>query len=122
MGSDGIKRFSFLAALGAAAVYATYYGWLSSRHLAPAQPLMVLYRPVIYVLFASWVVADGKAGGRDNPTFDQGGFALFLFPVYVPCYLFSTRRGRGLLMFLGMVVLLGLPETVAEIVRLSATN
>ena len=121
MGFAGIKRFSFLAAVGAGVVFATYYGWLASHHLVPIQPLEVVYRPVLLLLFATWVVADGQERRRDRPTFDQGGFVLFFFIVYVPCYLFSTRRARGLLIFGGMCLLYSLPETVAEIVRTSAS-
>ena len=121
MGFVGIKRFSFLAAVGAALAFSAYYGWLASRHLAPVQPLDVLYHPVLLLLFATWVVADGQEQRRDRPTFDQGGFVLFFFIVYVPYYLFSTRRARGLLIFLGMCLLFTLPQTVAEIVRASAS-
>ena len=121
MGFEGIKRFSFLGAVGAALVFATYYGWLASRHLAPIQPLDVVYRFVLLLLFATWVVADGQERRRDRPTFDQGGFVLFFFIVYVPYYLFSTRRTRGLLIFVGMCLLFSLPETVAEFVRMSVS-
>jgi hypothetical protein len=116
MGYKGLKRFSAVAAVGACAVFATYYGWLASRHLAPVQPLIVLYQLVLLVLLATWVVADGELRRRDRPTFDQGVFVIFLFLVYVPCYLFATRRARGLLIFGGMLLLPVLPELVADIV------
>ena len=116
MGYKGLKGFSAVAAVGACAVMATYYGWLASRHLAPVQPLMLVYQFVLLVLLATWVVADGELRGRDRPTFDQGVFVIFLFLVYVPWYLFATRRVRGLLIFVGMLLLANLPETIAAIV------
>ena len=115
-GFEGIKRFSCLAALGAGVVFTVYYGWLASHHLVPIEPIAVVYKFVLLLLFATWVVADGQEQRRISPTFDQGGFVLFLFLVYVPYYLFSTRRARGLLIFVGMLLLSALPETVADIV------
>jgi|SRR5215469_2181910 len=116
MGFDGLKRFSVLGAVGACAVFATYYGWLTSRHLFPNWPLPFIYRFVLSSLLATWLVTDAQERRRDRPTFDHGGFALFLFFIYVPYYLFVTRRARGVLIFGGMVLLFALPGIAADIV------
>jgi hypothetical protein len=120
MAFSGIKRLSLLAAIGACAMVATYDGWLTFRHLAPNEHFFRVFRFVVAALFATWVVTDAQERHRDRPTFDHGGFALFLFAVYAPYYLFSTRRARGLLIFGGMVLLLELPwlaELIASYVR-----
>jgi hypothetical protein len=120
MALKGIKRFSLLGAIGACAVVSTYDGWLTFRHLAPNEHFFRIYRFVIAALFATWLVTDAQELRRDRPTFDHGGFALFLFAVYAPYYLFSTRRARGLLIFGGMILLFALPwvaELIASHVR-----
>jgi hypothetical protein len=113
----GVKRFSFLATIGTAVVFTLYDGWLTSRQLAPDVGVFVAYRLVLTALLATWLVADAQERRCDRSTFDHGGWALLLFYVYAPCYLFSTRRARGLLIFAGMIflyVLPGLAELVAS--------
>ena len=113
----GVKRFSLLGAIGMAAVVTLYDGWLTSRHLAPNVEVFVVYRLVLTALLAIWLVADGQERRWDRSTFDHGSWALFLFLYYAPCYLFSTRRARGVLIFAGMIslyVLPGLAELVAS--------
>jgi hypothetical protein len=115
MAYSGIKRSSFLGAIGASVAFAVYNGWLSSLHMAPSVQLYTAHRFVLTALFATWLVADAQEGQRARPTFDHGGFALFLFGVYAPIYLISTRRGRGLLVFVGMAFLFVLPGLVEDI-------
>jgi hypothetical protein len=92
-----------------------YAGWSISRGHVPYDALYSLHEVVVSILLATWLIADAQERRRDRPTFDQGGFVLFLFLVYVPYYLFSTRRARGFLMFGGMVLLLVLPRIAADI-------
>ena len=106
-----VKRLSAVSAFAVAVVFAVYDGWLYSRSRAPDEHLFTLYHFVLVMLLATWVVADAKEAGRAGPSFDQGWFVLVLFPVYVPYYLVSTRRWRrGVLMFVGMLMLLLLPS------------
>jgi hypothetical protein len=111
---SGIKRSSFLCAIGASVAFAVYNGWLSSLHMAPGADLYTAHRLVLAGLFATWLVADAQEGQR-APTFDHGGLALFFFGLYAPYYLISTRRGRGLLIFVGMALLFVLPALVEGI-------
>ena len=111
----GVKRSSLLGAIGSSVVFAVYNGWLSSLHMAPSAHLYTVHRLVLIGLFATWLVADAQEGQRARPTFDHGGLALFFFALYAPIYLIGTRRGRGLLIFLGMVLLLLLPGLVEDI-------
>ena len=111
---SGIKRSSFLGAMGLSVAFAGYNGWLSSLHVAPSAHLYTGHRLVLTILFATWLVADAQEGKR-APTFDHGGLALFFFSLYAPIYLIATRRGRGLLIFVGMVLLFVLPGLVEDI-------
>ena len=115
MAFDGIKRFSVLGAVGTSVVFATYDVWLAFRHLAPNEHLFRVYEFVLSALFSTWIVTDAQERHRDRPTFDQGGFALFLFVLYAPYYLFTTRRARGVLIFGGIAFLFVLPQ-IAELI------
>ena len=115
MGLYAIKRFSVLGAIGTAAVFTLYDGWLTSRHLAPTRQISFVYQFVLTALLATWLVTDAQERRHHRPTFDHGGWALFLFFLYAPYYLFSTRRGRGLLIFAGMIFLFILP-VLAELI------
>lgn len=108
MAVGGIKRLSVLGAIGVSVVFAAYDGWLSSRHLAPSGGLFFYYRFVVIALLATWIVADAQE--RRRAIFDHGYHAFFLFFVYAPYYLISTRRARGVLIFAGMILLCLLPE------------
>ena len=110
------KPLSLIGAFGVAAVVSVYVGWAISRGHVPYDALFRLHEVVVAILLATWLIADAQQRRRDRPTFDQGGFVLFLFLVYVPYYLFSTRRARGVLIFGGMVLLLTLPRIAADIV------
>src|SRR5215469_5201768 len=120
MASSDIKRLSLLGAIGVCAVVATYDGWLTFRHLTPNEHFFRIYRFVVAALLATWLVTDAQERRRDRPTFDHGGFAPFLFVLYAPYYLFSTRRVVGILIFGGMVLLSALPwfaELIATYAR-----
>jgi hypothetical protein len=115
MAFHAIKRFSVLGAIGTAIVFTLYDGWLTSRHLAPKVPIFFTYRFVLAALLATWLVTDAQERRRDRSTFDHGSWVLFLFVLYAPYYLVSTRRIRGLLIFVGMIFLFILPM-LAEII------
>jgi hypothetical protein len=116
MGHTGTKRLSVLAAIGASVVFALYDGWLFSHHLAPNEHLFGMHRFVVSALLATWLVVDAQESHRSRPTFDHGAFALFLFIVYVPYYLLSTRRRRLGLLILGGISLLFLLPQFAELI------
>jgi hypothetical protein len=105
---DGIKRLSILGAVGVSVVFAAYNGWLSSQHLAPGGGVFFYHRLVVMALLATWIVVDAKE--RQRAKFDHGFNAFIFFFVYAPYYLISTRRGRGVLIFGGMVILFLLPQ------------
>jgi len=116
-----VKRFSMVAALGTAVVFAAYDGWLVSHARAPAEHLFRFYHLVIVMLLTTWVVADAKESGRAEASFDQGWFVLVLFPLYLPYYFLSTRRWRrGILVLSGVLMLFLLPS-LAELCALAVS-
>jgi hypothetical protein len=55
------------------------------------------------------MVLDSRDAGRAQPSLDQGWFVYIAFPFYLPYYLISTRRWRGLLLTIGIVLLFAVP-------------
>ena len=110
-----VKRLSMLSAVGTSTVFAAYDAWLLLRGLAPTGGLFFIHRFILYALLATWVVADAEQSHRARPTFDYGALVLFLFALYVPYYLITTRRRRGLLVLGGVGLLFLLPQ-FAEVI------
>lgn len=102
----GIKRLSLYGAVCVSLMVGIYAGWMGAHNLEPTELLLTLYSFVITILLATWLIADTRQSGRTQPTFDYGWFILIASAVYVPYYLFSTRRWRGLLMLALMVLVL----------------
>jgi hypothetical protein len=111
-----VKHTSMFAAVGTSVVFATYDGWLSSRGMAPAGTLFALYRLIVLVLLATWLIEDARGCGRSGPSIDQGWFVMFVFPLYLSYYLFSTRQWRGVLILSGLALLLLLPAITESLV------
>jgi hypothetical protein len=104
-----IKRVSVIGALGTSAVFAAYDGYLFWTSRAPDEGLFSLHHFVLAFLLATWIVADTTELRRARPSFDYGWFIVAAFPVYVPYYLVSTRRWRGVAVLVAMILLFLLP-------------
>jgi hypothetical protein len=104
-----IKRFSIIGALGTSAIFAVYDGYLFWIARAPDEHLFSLHQFVLAVLLTTWIVVDTTELRRARPSFDYGWFIVATFPVYVPYYLVSTRRWRGVALLAGMILLFLLP-------------
>jgi hypothetical protein len=104
-----IKRVSVIGALGTSAVFAAYDGYLFWTSRAPDEGLFSLHHFVLAFLLATWIVADTTELSRARPSFDYGWFIVAAFPVYVPYYLVSTRRWRGVAVLVAMILLFLLP-------------
>jgi hypothetical protein len=104
-----IKRVSVIGALGTSAVFAAYDGYLFWTSRAPDEGLFSLHHSVLAFLLATWIVADTMELRRARPSFDYGWFIVAAFPVYVPYYLVSTRRWRGVAVLVAMILLFLLP-------------
>jgi hypothetical protein len=111
-----VKRVSIFAAVGISVVLATYDGWLSSRGMAPGEALLRLYNFTVAILLATWLIEDARVSARSGPSFDYGWFVMWVFPIYLPYYLYSTRRWRGLLILVGMLLLFLLPAIAESLV------
>ena len=104
-----IKRVSVIGALGTSAMFAAYDGYLFWTSRAPDEGLFSLHHFVLAFLLATWIVADTTELRRARPSFDYGWFIVAAFPVYVPYYLVSTRRWRGVAVLVAMILLFLLP-------------
>jgi hypothetical protein len=104
MEQRGIKRNSIFGAVCVSLMVGIYAGWMAAHNLEPTDLLVNLYWFVLVLLIATWLIADTRQSGRTQPTFDYGWFILIASVVYVPYYLFSTRRWRGLLVLALMVL------------------
>jgi hypothetical protein len=104
---DRIKRFAVFGAVTETALFGAYAGALFyARAQTPSGELFNLHTFILSVLVATWVVADAQRLGRARSSFDQGYFAVLAFPVYIPCYLISTRRWRHGCFVTGIIFLL----------------
>jgi len=110
MGLQRIKQVSLLGAVSASILFSVYDGWLNLMDREPPAHMFTLFHFVLGALLATWLVADSRQSRRTQPTFDYGWFILTAFAVYVPYYVISTRRWRGLLLLLGMILLFLLPR------------
>jgi hypothetical protein len=104
-----MKRFSLVGALGTSVVFALYAGYLFSTARAPDGHLFSLYQFILAMLLSTWIVVDTIELQRPRPSFDYGWFIFATFPVYVPYYLVSTRRWRGVALSIAVIVLFLLP-------------
>ncbi len=113
MGLQRTKQVSLVGAVGASILFAVYDGWLNVMGREPGEAMFTLFHFVLTTSLATWLVADATQLRRTQPTFDHGWFILTVFFVYVPYYLISSRRWRGLAVLLGIILLFLLPS-VAE--------
>jgi hypothetical protein len=73
------------------------------------------------LLLTRWVLADSRARDFGVP-YEFGAFVFWGWPVVVPYYLYRSRGGRGLLLFLGICGLYSLPNWIGMVVRLILRN
>jgi hypothetical protein len=107
--SDPTKRSSLIGALSLSIAFAAYDAWQFSEGRVTSDELQTLYQVIVSAFLAKWIIVDARQLHRAPPTFDYGWFIIFAFPAYVPYYLISTRRWRGLVLFAGMLLLFWLP-------------
>lgn len=104
-----IKRSSAFAVVALSVAFASYDGWLQALGEVPTEHLYALYQFLFSILLATWLVTDIRLRGRSLPSFDSGWFVWAVLPAFVPYHLISTRRWRGVLVCLGMLLLYLLP-------------
>ena len=77
---------------------------------------------VLFALFVvRWVGQDRRLRDLRTP-FEFSAFVFFAWIVVLPYYLYKTRGLRGLLNTLGFWLLAAVPDTTAEMIRLSGAH
>jgi hypothetical protein len=66
---------------------------------------------------AWWIESDRKSRAIPAP-FEYQAFVFFLWPIVAPYYLFQTRRWRGFLQGVGLILLSCLPAAAAFVTYL----
>ena len=89
-----------------------YVGVSAYHQRATSDELWLLYQFLMELLLAGWFVADSAVRRRPSPSFDHAWLIVVFLPFYGAYHLISTRRWRGLALYLGMVGLLLLPLIV----------
>src|SRR5215831_3693504 len=110
MGLQRTKQVSLVGAVSTSILFSVYDGWLNLMGREPGEPMFTLLHFVLTTSLATWLIADATQLRRAQPTFDHGWFVLTIFFVYVPYYLISSRRWRGLWLLLGVIILFLLPS------------
>jgi len=85
--------------VAAYAVVASAQGIHPSRALALGWPVAFLF------LIVLWLVEDSKSFPAIYKPFEFGFLAYVVAPLYLPYYLWQTRRFRGILLLLGFAIL-----------------
>jgi len=83
------------------AVYTAGLSFASAKHLSVPGNSSVIYPLVFSLLLTGWVRIDRRMRGLSVP-FEFDFFVYFAWPVFVPYYLFRTRRWIGLLFGIGI--------------------
>lgn len=108
-------RTSILIVIGLLAVGACAYliGVYFLTDDVPSERLMLLYRFIIVVLSAWYVVLENRERRYVYEPYELGMLIWIAWPVYLPYYLFRSRGLKGILMFLGLLVLVFLDWIVS---------
>jgi hypothetical protein len=110
------QHSSIVGACVVSIVFAIYDGVLFWQGRAPSEHLFDLHIFLLTLLLVTWFVADSAARQRFVPSFDYGWFIWAMLPFFAPYYLVSTRRWRGVVLCIGMLLLFLLPWLVEVVV------
>jgi len=81
---------------------------------APSESSMALYNVAFALILVYAVDADRRARRLAAP-YEYNAFIFFFWPIALPVYLFQTRRWRGLVIGVGMLLLSEVPSIAAII-------
>ena len=87
------------------ALAATYAFFASVRGVQPSHALAFGWPIAFLFLVALWLVEDSKSFPAIYKPFEFGFLVYVVAPLYLPYYLWLTRRFWGLLLLVGFVVL-----------------
>jgi len=84
---------------------AAYASLASAQGVQPSHALAYGWPAAFLFLVALWLVEDSKSYPAIYKPFEFGFLVYVLSPLYLPYYLWRTRRFWGLLLLVGFVVL-----------------
>jgi len=116
-----VKRaWPYLAFLLLATLLYTVYRFDCSKHGWPeSDAAQGFWRFNYAFLIAWWTGADRRQlNQKFAAPFEFEAFVFFAWPIAFPYYLYKTRRGIGLVLFVGFLILLTIPNLAAAVARL----
>ena len=84
---------------------AAFASLASAQGVQPSHALAYGWPAAFLFLVALWLVEDSKSYPSIYKPFEFGFLVYVLSPLYLPYYLWRTRRFLGLLLLVGFVVL-----------------
>jgi len=107
------KRTYALAFLVATLAYAAYVVAMYLRDAPPAAGTSQLANVLMCWLISVWVDLDSRGRPEIYRPFEFTFFVFYFAPFYLPYYLVRTRRGRGIALFVAVLVLYMLGHLIA---------
>jgi hypothetical protein len=104
-----LRRWYLFTAGLIAAVTSGYTAWADAQGVMPDSSVFEIYNLIMSILIVSWLVSDPEFPATKRPSFDHGMLLWMAFPVFALYQLFTTRRFRGVLILLGLVLLYAVP-------------
>lgn len=111
----GLARTLLITLMLASVLVAAADAWLFLRDWHGAENLVLLWSLAFGVLVAMWIDADSRQREAVYRPYEYGFLIYLAWPLYLPYYLFKTRRGMGIV-WLGGFVLAYLLATLARLV------
>jgi len=97
------------------ALSCVYMATLEYLGKEPSAPAILLYNIVFAFLVACAVEVDRRTRAVRMP-YEYAAFVFFFWPIAAPVYLFHTRRWRGLVTALGVILLFEVPSLASLLV------
>ena len=99
------KTWSPIGYIVVCIVYAVHEGVLHWNDLEASRGAEWITTSVAVFFLVIWIDADSRGRPEIYRPFEYGHLLLFVWLPYVPCYLWRTRKVRGLFAFEGLVAL-----------------
>jgi len=100
--TSNVLLFGLVAGSVIAGLYEAAFFW---RDVEPDRHLGALWQVAFVVLLVLWLERDSRERADIQRPFDFRFLAFVYWIPYLPYYLWRTRRGKGLLISFGLLVL-----------------
>ena len=100
------KKYYLHAMFAVSILSALFDGLFYWFHAGKESTTTIIAGALCIYLMALWIKEDSKDHPEITRPFDYGFFVYLFWPIYFPYYLWRTRRGRGLKLFGGFLLLL----------------